>query len=196
MSPLLRTPPAWKCSKGRLTEEKPFHLITTAVYTAHSYRNTIKMILLPSHISCCAGFCINVLSIKNSMLQSYNKHIHTACHSQTCYNFCYSVIWIITVASMASTSAYFFPLLRVSSYFNLYNKNRCWFVRRVVSILGKLCKRLLTYLCVHPQNMTLLLDASSSRQLLIAVVSHFLFHYPQLRYSMYPLSLIRLRNLR
>ena len=44
--------------------------------------------------------------------------------------------------------------------------------------------------------MTLLLDASSSRQLLIAVVSHFLFHYPQLRYSMYPLSLIRLRNLR
>ena len=60
---------------------------------------------------------INVLRIKNSMLQSHNKHIHTACHSQTCYNFYYSVIWIITVASKATTSAYFFPLLRVSSYF-------------------------------------------------------------------------------
>ena len=79
---------------------------TTAVCTARSYRNTIKMILLPSHITCCAGFCI-----------MYNKHIHTACHSQTCYNFYYSVIWIITVASKATTSAYFFPLLRASSYF-------------------------------------------------------------------------------
>ena len=76
-----------------------------------------KMILLPSHITCCAGFCINVLRIKNSMLQSYNKHIHTACHSKTCYNFYYSVICIITVASKATTSAYFFPLFKASSYF-------------------------------------------------------------------------------
>ena len=75
------------------------------------------MILLPSHLTCCAGFCINVLRIKNSMLQSYNKHIHTACHSQTCYNFYYSVICIITVASKATTSAYFFPLFKASSYF-------------------------------------------------------------------------------
>ena len=82
MSPLLYTPPAWKCRNGRLTEEKPFHLVTTEVCTARSYRNTIKMILLPSHITCCAGFYINVLRIKNSMLQSYNKHIHTACHGQ------------------------------------------------------------------------------------------------------------------
>ena len=90
---------------------------TTAVCTARSYTNTIKIILLPSHITCCAGFCINVLRIKNSMLQSYNKHIHTACHSQTCYNFYYSVICIITVARKATSSAYFFPLLRASSYF-------------------------------------------------------------------------------
>ena len=89
----------------------------TAVCTARSYRNTIKMILLPSHITCCAGFCINVLRIKNSMLQSYNKHIHTACHSQTCYNFYYSVICITRVASKATTSAYFFPLFKASSYF-------------------------------------------------------------------------------
>ena len=94
-----------------------FTFVTAAVCTARCNRNTIKMILLPSHITCCAGFCINVLRIKNSMLQSYNKHIHTACHSQTCYNFYYSVICIITVASKASTSAYFFPLLRASSYF-------------------------------------------------------------------------------
>ena len=39
---------------------------------------------------------------------------------------------------------------------------------------------LLTHLGVHLQNITLLLVASSSRQLLIAVVTHFLFHYPQL----------------
>ena len=117
MSPLLHTPPAWKCRNGRLTEEKPFHLVTTVVCTARSYRNTIKMILLPSHITCCAGFYINVLRIKNSMLQSYNKHIHTACHSKTCYNFYYSVICIITVASKATTSAYFFPLFKASSYF-------------------------------------------------------------------------------
>ena len=117
MSPLVRAPAAWKCRNGRMTEEKPFHLVTTAVYTARSSRNTIKMILLPSHITCCAGFCINVLRIKKSMLQSYNKRIHTACHSQTCYNFHYSVICIITVASKATSSAYFFPLLRASSYF-------------------------------------------------------------------------------
>ena len=141
------------------------------------------------------GYCINVLRIKNSMLQSYNKHIHTACHSQTSYNFYYSVIWIITVASKATTSFYFFPLFRASPYF-LYNKNRCWFKWRVVSILGRLCKRLLTYLRVHLQNITLLLVASSSRQLLIAVVTHFLFHYPQIRYAMYPLSFFRRRNLR
>ena len=49
-------------------QEKPFHLVTTPVCTARSYRNTIKMILLPSHITCCAGFCVNVLRIKNSML--------------------------------------------------------------------------------------------------------------------------------
>ena len=89
---------------------------TTAVCTARSFRNTIKMILLPSHTTCSAGFCINVLRIKNIMLQSYNKHIHTACHSQTCYNFYYSVIWIITVAGKTTTSSYFFPLLRASSY--------------------------------------------------------------------------------
>ena len=118
MSPLVRAPAARKCRSGRLTEEKPFHLVTTAVCTARSYGNTIKMILLPSHITCCAGFCINVLKIKNSMLQSYNKHTHTACNSQTCYNFYYSVIWIITAASKATTSAYFLPLLRASSYFN------------------------------------------------------------------------------
>ena len=117
MSPLVLAPAAWKCRNGRLAEEKPFHLVTTTVCTARSYRNTIKMILLPFHITCCACFCINVLRIKNSMLQSYNKHIHTACHSQTFYNFYYSVIWIITVASKATTSAYFFPLLRASSYF-------------------------------------------------------------------------------
>ena len=81
VSPLVRAPAAWKCRTGRLTQEKPFHLVTTAVCTARSYRNTIKMILLPSHITCCAGFCI-----------MYNKHIHNACHSQTCYNFYYSVI--------------------------------------------------------------------------------------------------------
>ena len=106
MSPLVRAPAAWKCRNGRLTEEKPFHLVTTAVCAARAYRNTITMILLPSHITCCAGFCI-----------MYNKHIHNACHSQTCYNFYYSVICITTVASMATTSAYFFPLLRASSYF-------------------------------------------------------------------------------
>ena len=110
MSPLVRTPAAWKCRNGRLTQEKP-------VCSARSNRNTIKMILLPSHITCCAGFCINVLRIKNSMLHSDNTHIHIACHSQTCYNFYYSFIWIITVASKATTSAYFIPLLRASSYF-------------------------------------------------------------------------------
>lgn len=115
MSPLVRAPAAWKSRNGRLTEEKPFHLVTTAVCTARSYRNTIKMILLPSHITCCAGFCINVLRIETACS---NRTINTlAIHSQTCYNYYYSVIWIITVASKASTSAYFFPLLRASSYF-------------------------------------------------------------------------------
>ena len=118
MSPLVRVPAAWKCRNGRLTEEKPFHLVwTSMVSMARSYRNTKKMILLTSHKTCYAGFCINVLRIKNSILQSYNKHIHTSCHSLTCYNFYYSVICIITVGSKATTSAYFFPLLRASSYF-------------------------------------------------------------------------------
>ena len=110
------------------------------------------MILLPSHITCCAGFCI-----------MYNKHIHNACHSQTCYNFYYSVIWIITVASKASNECLFLSTLK-SFFLLLYNKNRCWFIWRLVSILGKLCKRLLTYLRVYLQNITLLLVASSSRQ--------------------------------
>ena len=106
MSPLVRAPAAWKCRNGRLTEEKPFYLVTTAVCAARAYRNTITIILLPSHITCCAGFCI-----------MYNKHVRNACHSQTCYNFYYSVICITTVAGKATTSAYFFPLLRASSYF-------------------------------------------------------------------------------
>ena len=153
------------------------------------------MILLPSHTTRCACFCNNALRIKNSMLQSYNEHIHTACHFQTCYNFYYSVICIITVASKGSTSACFFPLFGASSYF-LKQKPTLIHMTCRFSILGKLCERLLTYLRVHLQNITLLLVASSSRQLLIAVVTHFLFHYPQLRYSMYPLPLFRLRNLR
>ena len=192
MSPLVRAPAAWKCPNGRLTKEKPFHLVTTAVCTARSYRNTIKMILLPSHITCCAAFCINVLRIKNSMLQSYNKHIHTACHSQTCYNFYYSVICIITVASKATSGAYFFPLLTASSYFYTTKTD----VDSYDASFFPYLVSLLTHLGVHLQNITLLLVASSSRQLLIAVVTHFLFDYPQLRYSMYPLSFFRLRNLR
>ena len=48
---------------------------TTAVCTARSYRNTIKMIFLPSHISCCAGFCINVLRIKNNMLRMPSSNL-------------------------------------------------------------------------------------------------------------------------
>ena len=69
-------------------------------------------------------------------------------------------------------------------------------MKRRFSMLGKLSKCLLTYLRVHLQNITYLLVASSSRQLLIAVVTHFLFHYPDLRYSMYPLSSFRLWDLR
>ena len=53
---------------------------------------------------------------------------------------------------------------------------------------------MLTHLGVHLQNITLLLVASSSRQLLIAVVTHFLFHYPQLRYSMYHLSFFQAKE--
>ena len=90
MSPLVRAPAAWKCSNGRLTEEKPFHLLwtscqTTTVCMARSHSNTIQMILFPSHTTRCACFYINALRIKNNMLQLYSKHIHTACHSQTGY---------------------------------------------------------------------------------------------------------------
>ena len=46
---------------------------------------------------------------------------------------------------------------------------------RLFPIRRKLCKRLLTDLRDHVQNMTLVLIASSSRQLLIAVATHFLF---------------------
>ena len=53
---------------------------------------------------------------------------------------------------------------------------------------------LLSHLGVHLQNITLLLVASSSRQLLIAVVTHFLFHYPQLRYSMHHLSFFQAKE--
>ena len=88
VSPLVRAPAAWKCRNGRLTEEKPFHLVTTAVYTACSYRNTIKMILLPSHITCCAGFCINVLKALpngfnicfNILSILLNGNVESVCH--------------------------------------------------------------------------------------------------------------------
>ena len=45
------------------------------------------------------------------------KHIHTACHSQLVTNCNYSVICIVTVASKASTSAYFFlsGIFRIAS---------------------------------------------------------------------------------
>ena len=74
VSPLVRAPAACKCRNGRLTEEKPFHLVEPrakqqwCVYTTR-----------------CACFCINALRIKSNMLQLYSKHIHTACHSQTGY---------------------------------------------------------------------------------------------------------------
>ena len=60
------------------------------------------------------------------------------------------------------------------------------------SVLGKPCKRLLTNLRVYLQNIALLLSASSSRQQLTAVVTHFPFHKPQLQYdtpsTLYPFS--------
>ena len=63
---------------------------------------------------------------------------------------------------------------------------------RHFSVLGKPCKRLLTNLRVYLQNITLLLSASSSRQQLTAVVTHFPFHKPQLQYdtpsTLYPFS--------
>ena len=54
---------------------------------------------------------------------------------------------------------------------------------RHFSVLGKPCKRLLTNLRVYLQNITVLLSASSSRQQLTAVVTHFPFHKPQLQYD-------------
>ena len=70
------------------------------------------------------------------------------------------------------------------------------YVTRCFSILGKPWQRLLSYLRVYLQNITLLSVASYSGQQLIAVVTHLLFHYPQLWYSIYSLSIVRLGNLR
>ena len=118
---LVHAPATWRtcaCRNARLAEEKPFRLVWT---WSTKQQRCLWLVLIPtkykwfySHLTQltrCACFCIN------SLLQSNNKHIHTACHSQTCYNFNSSVICIITVASKAGTSAYFFLLFRPSSIF-------------------------------------------------------------------------------
>ena len=54
LSLLSRAPVAWKCRNGRQTEENPFRLVWTSCKTsmvsmARSHKNTVQIILLPSH---------------------------------------------------------------------------------------------------------------------------------------------------
>ena len=76
-----------------------------------------------------------------------------------------------------------FSFFKVALFYDVKEKLMLLHMTRHFAVLGKPCKRLLTNLRVYLQNITVLLSASSSRQQLTAVVTHFPFHKPQLQYD-------------